>query len=293
MAKKFTNTGSINDIATGATIQAGHVQQSVLAFRGEEEYDIIISGSLAVTGSLFNKEMSTDSGASGFGTVVVNPTTGQFLYTGSYGGAGGASNTSGTSGTSGEDGTSGTSGTSGLSVDVKDGTTTVTGVDIIDFTSGATVTANGTTAEVAISGGGGGSTKYAFLVTYVGESLSNTDGDIVQQTSSPYSNNSVTINHAVSSAVTFLFSSETHPPSSVIIYAYNASNIRYEVATAPYNTDSLIKNTANSFNTTGTDVTSDLLSAASTMKLDLDYGDIGGSTGLSGKNGHAYVIFNF
>ena len=29
------------------------------------------------------------------------------------------------------------------------------------------------------------------------------------------------------------------------------------------------------------------------MTLDLDYGDIGGSTGLSGKNGHAYVIFTF
>ena len=90
MAKKFTNTGSINNIANGETIQAGHVQQSVMAFTGEEEYDVTISGSLAVTGSIFNVDMDpSPSPSDTYKTVVVNPTTGQFMTTGSYGGAGG------------------------------------------------------------------------------------------------------------------------------------------------------------------------------------------------------------
>ena len=99
MAKKFTNTGSINNIATGKTIQSGHVTQSVMAFTGEEEYDVTISGSLAITGSIFNVQMDpSPSPTSAYKTVVVNPTTGQFLTTGSYGGAGGSSNTSTTPG---------------------------------------------------------------------------------------------------------------------------------------------------------------------------------------------------
>lgn len=47
-------------------------------------------------------------------------------------------------------------GGSGASLSVTDGTTTVTGVTIVDFTSGATVTnGGGGTVDVAITGGGG------------------------------------------------------------------------------------------------------------------------------------------
>jgi len=45
-------------------------------------------------------------------------------------------------------------------LEVTDGTNTVTGVTEIDFTSGATVTASGATAQVAVSGGGGGQTGH-------------------------------------------------------------------------------------------------------------------------------------
>jgi hypothetical protein len=38
-------------ITTGATIQVGHVTQSIDAFTGTTQYDIILSGSLTITGS--------------------------------------------------------------------------------------------------------------------------------------------------------------------------------------------------------------------------------------------------
>jgi hypothetical protein len=47
MAKKLISAS----IATGQTIEAGHVTQSAVAFTGGEAYDITISGSLEITGS--------------------------------------------------------------------------------------------------------------------------------------------------------------------------------------------------------------------------------------------------
>ena len=110
MARKIFDQ-SQNNITTGLTVQAGHVSQSVDAFTGAEGYDITVSGSLIVTGSLYNNLISESPQASGYKTIVINPTTGEFLTTGSYGG--GESNSSGTSGTSGTSGINGTSGTSG------------------------------------------------------------------------------------------------------------------------------------------------------------------------------------
>ena len=48
MANQLSKSG----IVTGADILAKHVTQSVDALTGTEEYDISISGSLTVTGSL-------------------------------------------------------------------------------------------------------------------------------------------------------------------------------------------------------------------------------------------------
>jgi hypothetical protein len=45
-------TLSKNGITSGATLQPGHVTQSIDAFTGEVEYDLILSGSLTITGSL-------------------------------------------------------------------------------------------------------------------------------------------------------------------------------------------------------------------------------------------------
>lgn len=48
MAKTLDNTG----IETGRQILAGNVSQSIDAFTGDEAYDVTISGSLIVTGSV-------------------------------------------------------------------------------------------------------------------------------------------------------------------------------------------------------------------------------------------------
>ena len=48
MAKILSKTG----ITTGNTVKAFHVTQSVDAFTGIDAYDITISGSLNVTGSI-------------------------------------------------------------------------------------------------------------------------------------------------------------------------------------------------------------------------------------------------
>ena len=51
MAKRLDKTG----IATGETILAGEVSQSVDAFRGLEAYDINVSGSFSVSGSIIGE----------------------------------------------------------------------------------------------------------------------------------------------------------------------------------------------------------------------------------------------
>tara|TARA_R110002074_G_scaffold400209_2_gene595179 strand:- start:6 stop:1010 length:1005 start_codon:yes stop_codon:yes gene_type:complete len=48
MAKILSKSG----IGTGTTVQAGHVTQSIDAFTGTDAYDITLSGSLVVTGSI-------------------------------------------------------------------------------------------------------------------------------------------------------------------------------------------------------------------------------------------------
>ena len=57
MAKKFT----INGIATGQTIEASQVSQSVQALTSAEAYDIQVSGSLILTGSFIQQTGSATS----------------------------------------------------------------------------------------------------------------------------------------------------------------------------------------------------------------------------------------
>ena len=56
MANKITGSG----ISTNLTIYANQVSQSVDAFTAAKEYDIAISGSLAMTGSLYLKDGGVD-----------------------------------------------------------------------------------------------------------------------------------------------------------------------------------------------------------------------------------------
>lgn len=58
-------------ITTGATIQVGHVTQSVDAFTGTTQYDITLSGSLTITGSVRIT-----------GSIISTSSTGS--YTGSF-----------------------------------------------------------------------------------------------------------------------------------------------------------------------------------------------------------------
>ena len=62
MAKQLKNifvTGS-DAISQGFTINAKHVSQSVEAFTAQEAYDISISGSQSITGSLRHKSTGPD-----------------------------------------------------------------------------------------------------------------------------------------------------------------------------------------------------------------------------------------
>ena len=47
-------TASVDEIAQTYTIESWHVSQSVDAFTGAEAYDIYLSGSMSITGSLTN-----------------------------------------------------------------------------------------------------------------------------------------------------------------------------------------------------------------------------------------------
>jgi len=105
---------SVDEVVQNFTVNSWHVSQSVDALTGVEDYDITISGSLTVTGSVKIEELNTDAALTNF--VVIDTSTGQLKKrTGGDSGSSGSSGTSGTSGTSGN-GSSGTSGTSGTSI---------------------------------------------------------------------------------------------------------------------------------------------------------------------------------
>ena len=67
-------------ITTGNTVEAYHVTQSIDAFTGIEAYDISLSGSFHMTGSVFLSGLSTTYQPD---IVTIDPTTGQLYYTSS------------------------------------------------------------------------------------------------------------------------------------------------------------------------------------------------------------------
>lgn len=76
MALTLSNTG----ISSGSLIEAPHVSQSIDALTGAEAYDITISGSLTITGSVYISELGTSSYTN---IVTYNPSTNQVLTTSS------------------------------------------------------------------------------------------------------------------------------------------------------------------------------------------------------------------
>ena len=84
MAKQLSKIG----IVTGADILAGHVTQSIDAFTGIDDYDITVSGSVTVSGSLL-LDGTTETSQSFI--LTYNTSSGQVYYTASsaIGGGGG------------------------------------------------------------------------------------------------------------------------------------------------------------------------------------------------------------
>jgi len=84
MAKQLSK----QDIVTRKVVRPWHVSQSVDAFTGIEAYDITISGSLTLTGSLAINGLTTTSQAN---VLTIDSSTGQVYYTASsaVGGGGG------------------------------------------------------------------------------------------------------------------------------------------------------------------------------------------------------------
>ena len=96
--KKIFDPG-VDEVVQNFTIESWHVSQSVDAFRGDDDYDITISGSLTISGSTFISG-SPEASGNGYSTLVLNNTTGQVYITGSYGG-GGATGPTGPTGPTG------------------------------------------------------------------------------------------------------------------------------------------------------------------------------------------------
>ena len=145
-----------NPIEAGQIIRAGHVSQSLVAFSGLDAYNINLSGSFAMTGSIYHIEIDDAAGVAS-SVLVRDNTTGEYYTTGSYGGGGGggAAGSSGSSGTSGADGSSGSSGTSGVGTDGSSGSSGTSGVGT-DGSSGSSGTSGvGTDGSSGSSGTSG------------------------------------------------------------------------------------------------------------------------------------------
>lgn len=73
-------TSNVDEVVQNFTIQSWHVSQSVDAFTGADDYDIKLSGSLIVTGSV---AIHTLPNSSSNGVVLYDDTTGLLYYTAS------------------------------------------------------------------------------------------------------------------------------------------------------------------------------------------------------------------
>ena len=110
-------TISTSGIASGSIIRAEQVLRIIEALEGTDKNDIIVSGSVDITGSFGIRSGSITNAASAPFMLAYNTGSGAVTFTqrNSTSGTSGTSGTVGTSGTSGTSGTVGTSGTSGSS----------------------------------------------------------------------------------------------------------------------------------------------------------------------------------
>jgi hypothetical protein len=173
-------TTNVDEINQGYTINSWHVSQSVDAFTGTGSFDIDVSGSVTVSGSIYHVDAQDAAGALS-NVVVRNNSTGEYFITGSFGsqtsgtsgssgtsgnsgaagtsGSSGSSGTSGNSGTSGSSGSSGTSGTSGSGTSGSSGSSGTSGIAGTSGSSGSSGTSgssgnSGTSGTSGTSGNG-------------------------------------------------------------------------------------------------------------------------------------------
>ena len=110
--KNIFVTGS-DAITQNYIINSWHVSQSVDAFTGQAAYDVTISGSQTLTGSLYLANPLTTSTGPGWAFMVHNSTTGLVAVTSSVMGSTGAQGAPGTNGAQGAAGAQGNPGTNG------------------------------------------------------------------------------------------------------------------------------------------------------------------------------------
>jgi hypothetical protein len=142
MAKILSKSG----ISTLQIVRPWHVTQSIDAFLGTDAYDITLSGSMTITGSVLLNGLSTTSQTN---VLTYNTTTGQLFYTASSAVGGGSINT----GSLGNTTISGSLTVTGSTTLI--GNTTVSGS--ITSTGGFTGSLNGTASWAQNVVGGGAS----------------------------------------------------------------------------------------------------------------------------------------
>ena len=145
---------------------------------------------------------------------------------------------------------------------------------MINFTSGATVTANGTTAEVAISGGGGGSgvTQYAVRVDY----NANSEVSNYNKVSTFDTNFTITLNDQTTSNggynLVLDFPNEATPPIAIHSFGYIAATDQYSIGTFSANANKItgqtFSTTIESDNSVTTDFFSDFDDAELTINVE-------------------------
>jgi hypothetical protein len=186
MANTLSNAG----IVDGQTIFAAQVNQIVDSLTGDDAYDITISGSLELTGSLAWNG-STDASGTPIQFVVIDPSSGELYTTGSSGG--------------------------GSSTDT--GSLMVTGSvtnNVLTFTKG-----DGSTFDLTVATGSGGGGSIDTGSFYISSSVSNATITFNQGDGST---EQVTVNNVVSSSYAL---TSSHTPEALITASLAGSSLTF------------------------------------------------------------------
>ena len=276
----------------------------------------IIPGPKGDKGDTGQKGATGDKGETGTGGDVAGAKGDQGAQgVAGQDGAQGAAGQDGAQGAAGQDGAQGTAGQKGEQGPEGQGQTGVQGAAGQDGAQGAAGQKGeqgqgqkGEQGEKGAPGSGGGSGSSATLY------LARIEFDASLQTNSisfddPNSDGMYTTLGAVGTigsypTISFSFSGEDNPPTSVIVFGWKASANQYTIthlvagtANKDYlieaNSNTLIPNSSSQYET---DIFGNFSSASIKIAMEADNFDIqkqAGGFGSTGKNTHAYVLFTF